>query len=344
MVDAYRWIIQAAPDSLEAALEELRFEPWGMAIQQLGSGIALIELEQATEEWLAALDERPPVFVRHLMPVQREIVLDEAEHDLERLAQVAVHLAQYLTPGKAFAVQARIVGDAELPYTRFELNESLSNAIEADTQAELNVPEPYDVLSLVVAGDRAYMGVSPVTVNRSAWAGGAQRFAREADQISRAEFKLLEAQAVFDFRWPDWGKALDLGAAPGGWTRLLRRAGLPVVAVDPAKLDQRIVSDPLVTYVPLTAQRYLPTDERFSVVVNDIRMDARDSAWLMKDLAYVILPGGLAVVTLKLPHEDFARITYRALGILRSAYSIIGARQLFHNRSEVTVVLRPLEK
>lgn len=52
-----------------------------------------------------------------------------------------------------------------------------------------------------------------------------------------AEFKLLEALEVFGIVLPSHGVALDLAAAPGGWTRVLRRAGEYVTAIDPGELD-----------------------------------------------------------------------------------------------------------
>ena len=65
-----------------------------------------------------------------------------------------------------------------------------------------------------------------------------------------------------------------MGAAPGGWTRVLRQHGLKVTAVDPAELDPRLRTDRGVTRVRKTIQEYLPGAPRFDVIVNDMRMDA----------------------------------------------------------------------
>lgn len=341
MLDTYRLIITAAPESLAAALAELRFGQHRVLSTELEPGAALIELEQPLDELLAELERRPSIFIRHWAPVHRELLLDGTPGDLDRLAKIAVGLAEHLTAGKPFSVQTRLLGEQEGQLTRFDVNDRLAADIQDATGAALDVRQPHDILSVALAGERAYLGLSTAAFNRSSWAGGVHRFAREQGQLSRAEFKLLEAQAVFGFAWPDWGQALDLGAAPGGWTRVLRRAGLPVVAVDPAEMDRRIADDRDVRHLQIVAQQYLPTRESFSVIVNDIRMDARDSARLMWDAAASLEPGGIAVVTLKLPHEHSAKIAHHALAILASAYQVTGARQLFHNRSEVTAVLRP---
>jgi len=45
-------------------------------------------------------------------------------------------------------------------------------------------------------------------------------------------------------------------------------------------------------------------------------------------------------MTLKLPEQGRREIIDVAFEILRYAYEILGARQLFHNRSEITVYLK----
>jgi 23S rRNA (cytidine2498-2'-O)-methyltransferase len=43
-------------------------------------------------------------------------------------------------------------------------------------------------------------------------------------------------------------------------------------------------------------------------------------------------------MTLKLPQARIEPVYHRARRIFAEAYTIVGARQLFHNRSEVTLV------
>jgi 23S rRNA (cytidine2498-2'-O)-methyltransferase len=50
---------------------------------------------------------------------------------------------------------------------------------------------------------------------------------------------------------------------------------------------------------------------------------------------------GWALLTLKLPQWGMAEVAASALEMLREWYAVIGARQLFHNRNEITVALRP---
>jgi 23S rRNA (cytidine2498-2'-O)-methyltransferase len=70
-------------------------------------------------------------------------------------------------------------------------------------------------------------------------------------------------------------------------------------------------------------------------------MDAEPSAALMVQGAKLLRPGGAAVLTLKLPDDaaTWPRRVQAARGWLEKAYRVSGMRQLFHNRSEVTVYL-----
>ena len=60
----------------------------------------------------------------------------------------------------------------------------------------------------------------------------------------------------------------------------------------------------------------------------------------MVDYAPQLYRDGRAIMTLKLPEENRENVIDHTFNILRDAYEILGARQLFHNRSEITVYLK----
>jgi 23S rRNA (cytidine2498-2'-O)-methyltransferase len=114
------------------------------------------------------------------------------------------------------------------------------------------------------------------------------------------------------------GTALDLGAAPGGWTRILRKHGVSVVAVDPAELGSHIASDLGVRHVRETAQSYLQkAGKPFDVILNDMRMDARVSARIMVMAGSHLEDSGWALLTLKLPKRGMAKTAASALELVR---------------------------
>lgn len=340
---------------------------------QLAPGVWLVVIACDFASLALAFAEKPPIFVRHIAPVTLVAPLNADVSDPAVLAEIVRDDGRFTerlqNASEPFSVQARIFGD--LPYKPFDVNQPLSQTLAEASGAPVDVRTPQIVVSVACAslpagwarefaqartlpaGYGAYdapafglAGISDVVQNLSGWAGGMRRFAREEGQVSRSEFKLLEALELFGIELPARGVALDLGASPGGWTRILRQRGQYVTAIDPGDLDARVLEDKGVRHLRMTAESYLrePPDH-FDVIVNDMRMDARDSARLMVDFAPYLYRHGVAIVTLKLPDKMPAAQQRKtldgALEILQQRYNVVGARQLFHNRSEVTVALRP---
>jgi 23S rRNA (cytidine2498-2'-O)-methyltransferase len=338
-------IFTADPDFADLALAEWR--KVGEPPRPLAPGVYLAAPRDSYWSMAARWQNKPPIFIRHLCPAQTAIELTGSLDDLETLATAVTPLLERLKPDLPFSVQTRLLAD-KLAYKPFDVNQRLATAVQAASPAPLDPRQPQQILSVVIAADNelpvGYLGLSPVALNLSDWAGGARRFAREADQISRAEFKLLEALEWFNIDLPPRGVALDLGAAPGGWTRILRQREQYVTAVDPADLHPTLLTDPNVRHLRLTAEEYLYGDpDRFDFIANDMRLDGRDSARLMVAYAKCLYPGGQALITLKLPQNGREAVLDHAFNILRQAYEISGARQFFHNRSEITVYLRARE-
>jgi 23S rRNA (cytidine2498-2'-O)-methyltransferase len=71
-------------------------------------------------------------------------------------------------------------------------------------------------------------------------------------------------------------------------------------------------------------------------------MDARDAARLLVKAAACLKTDGFVLSVFKLPHATIGFdpiITLKeALNILGQRYGVVQARQLFHNRQEVTVL------
>lgn len=367
-------ILTCQEDSVDLAWPELlTIAPDAVKLVELAAGVLLVDagraLAEVTTSWAAA----PPIFVRHICPVQTAQPIAGAARDLERLPATLVPddlAAGWLAafdPELTFSVQTRLL--APVAYKPFDMNRAIADRLAVMGAATVDVRAPQQIVSLVVAqlpsgllrhlddpaapvparlGQPllcALAGLSLPSTNLSDWAGGMHRFAREPGQVSRAEFKLLEAFAVFGIDLPARGRALDLGASPGGWTRVLRQRGQYVTAVDPGELDPRLAGDSAIRHMRMTAEDYLRADpDRYDVIVNDMRMDARDSARLMVAYAGALYSHSQVIMTLKLPAENRRPVIDHALAILRQAYVVAGARQLFHNRSEITLWLRPLPR
>lgn len=104
---------------------------------------------------------------------------------------------------------------------------------------------PWQLHLVLISGQCAYLGISPVN-NRAAWSMGIPRLRQPRDAPSRATLKLEEAWHHFvpayewDSRLAGGQRAVDLGAAPGGWTQVAAAAvgdGGRVIASDILPMD-----------------------------------------------------------------------------------------------------------
>ena len=100
--------------------------------------------------------------------------------------------------------------------------------------------------------------------NRSPFVGGVPRLRLPASAPSRSALKLEEAWKVFlpKERWLDYlgggKKAVDLGAAPGGWTWQLVRQGMMVTAVDNGPMNPELMASGHVEHVEADGYAWRP--------------------------------------------------------------------------------------
>ena len=225
-------ILTSSPAAAGIALKEVQTSVPGVQLADwISPGVGLVELRTGWDSLASHLRRRPPVFCRHICPAQVRIALKRAETDLSELVEACDQLVNYLDPTRTLSVQTRIMG-GERPYGNYDVNMLLSDTF-VKRGVRLDVRRPEQVVSVVLTHDLGFLGLSLSADNLSDWTGGARRFKRESEQVSRAEFKLLEALDLFGMSLPPGGQALDLGAAPGGWTRILRSHEMTVTAVDP---------------------------------------------------------------------------------------------------------------
>ncbi len=310
---------------------------WALDEVAQGSGGLEKELALSPEITLVRTTRYPgqrwhPTFVRHRFPVDVKV-----KPELEALAEAAGEFRPRMKKNRTFSVQARALEGS--PVTAREVETALEESLRDAASFDRN--KPFVVISVVVGPNEAWMGLSAADDNLSPWNGGQHHLAKREDQISRAEFKLSEALEAFHLRPKKGQRVLDLGAAPGGWSRIFAERGLKVTAVDPAQLDPRLKG---VEHQRMTAQKYLKTTTApYHWLLNDMKMDAVESAKLTVEFFPRLARSANVLMTLKLPEGDSApEKLAQALKELHVAYQILQVKQLFHNRNEVTVWMEPL--
>ncbi len=337
-----RLIYSAAADYLSAATGELRALFPDGRFSTLGEDLATVSADGLSIADLArACRDEPVLFVRHLMREVGAIPAADAT-SLDAVVNAATSAWNALPIRPRILLQAWSINEADYPFRTDELWHALADGL-GQLGIDVSRAGREQIAGVVLAPSEIVVGLNSVDSALSDWPGGRVRLAKPKGQISRSEFKLEELFREHDPGLDEGGVAIDLGASPGGWTRILRQRGFTVWAVDPGALDPRIATDPLVHHVSTTAGPFLAsTDVMADLIVNDMRMDPGLSAALMTQAATWLVPGGTMIQTLKVTPDRPRRAVEHALGTLRQAFEITLVRQLHHNRNEVTVVGRKL--
>lgn len=337
-------IFTSAPTSAEKACNEINeFLNIGKFGGWIGEGIGAYDLEVSYEEAAKGFREHRIIFVRHICHATLAIETTEDENFMEQIKEAVLSLAKEMPKDQCLSVQTRISARKRLAFGKGAVNVAISDMLEA-TGYNIEVKNPQQVISIIIGEEKTYIGFSNVVDNLSNWAGGECKYRREDMTISRAEYKLMEAIEVFDLDIEGFENGIDLGAAPGGWTKVLAEYYMDVIAVDPAKLDERVLKMKGVKHYKGLAQDFVKTVEGqnkyFDIIVNDMKMDVRESVDLMVMLSDYLSKKGVCVLTLKLPKKKQQKIVKSAMARLEENFEIAGARQLHHNRSEITVILK----
>ena len=202
----------------------------------------------------------------------------------------------------------------------------------------------------LASGTSAWVGYAPAALSL-AEPGGVRRLRRLAGAPSRSGLKLQEAFLHFlspaerHLAFAGRPTAVDLGAAPGGWTFVLRSLGAEVLAVDNGALDPRLAEDPLVIHVKGDAFTYEPPRTVDWLVCDVVDKPARVvetlARWLRRRWAM------RAIFNLKLPMKqrhaavmDARERLFRILGPRAEEYTF-AVKQLYHDREEVTCYAAP---
>ncbi|MBS0893567.1 23S rRNA (cytidine(2498)-2'-O)-methyltransferase RlmM [Tatumella sp. JGM130] len=201
-----------------------------------------------------------------------------------------------------------------------------------------------------IAPGTCYVGYS-YPDNNSALFMGIPRLKFPSDAPSRSTLKLEEAFHVFipadewDERLGSGMYAVDLGACPGGWTYQLVKRSMMVYAVDNGPMAPSLMDTGQVMHHREDGFKFRPPGSNISWLVCDmvekpVRVATLMTEWLVNGWCRE------AIFNLKLPmkkrYEEVTSNLQMIEQVLTSngVNAQIQARQLYHDREEVTVHIR----
>ena len=324
-----------ARQELSRVLGEARSRP----LMMKGNVLAFSSLEE--EKALEMIAEAETRYLSRIVPVQRRVTIRREASCFAALAQAAAEIGR-LRPDERFLVRCTRRGEHD--WTGRELERAVASELERLTGA---VGEYEAEVSWLVSIE-VYQGVGFVGVNHPSRVlrrsvGGLRKYAPGERPLNRAEWKIKEALDEFAIELGPDARVLDLGAAPGGWTRVLAGLVSEVVAVDPAELDPRVAALTNVRHLrgragdpELAAGLAGP----FDLISCDMNLAPEESAGVMCELAPLLKADGWAIMTVKYVTRQRRRHQEEALAKLSECYRDIRMKRLPHNAHETTAVMR----
>ena len=190
--------------------------------------------------------------------------------------------------------------------------------------------------------------------NSAASPMGIHRQSMPSEAPSRSTLKLAEAIEVFMDRGEQSRllrqgmHAVDLGAAPGGWTWQMVKRGIRVTAVDNGPMKGVLTNHPLVEHLKQDGFKYTPRKAVDWLVCDMVEKPSKVATLVGEWFA-----GGLckhAIFNLKLPMKQRVAAIDSALDSIKKRLDEEGinfrmiAKQLYHDREEVTVFITRTKK
>jgi 23S rRNA (cytidine2498-2'-O)-methyltransferase len=320
------------------------------------AGYAKAKPDSAYAEFVCSAADGPQIlmhgqrFAKLIFPRQwaRGDFIDLPEKD--RISVLLAHLASYPVCGSLWLEVLDTNDGKELSKfcKMFEvpLRKALSKAGRL-----VDDPRKPRLLLTFKSGRAVFVGLAEAD-NCAMWPMGIPRLKFPREAPSRSTLKLEEAWHHFIPR-DDWDKrlapgmtAVDLGAAPGGWTWQLVNRNIRVIAVDNGPMDENLMYLGLVEHQRADGFAFKPRHPVHWMVCDIVEKPARNAAlietWLGEGWCRE------AVVNLKLPmkqrYAEVMRLLQRIEDGLkaRGVKATIGCKQLYHDREEVTCHLRRL--
>ena len=189
-------------------------------------------------------------------------------------------------------------------------------------------------------GDEAFLCAADADAC-APWPQGIPRLKFPREAPSRSTLKLEEAfLTLLDdgerARWLKPGMtAVDLGAAPGGWTYQLVQRSIRVTAIDNGTMDRALLDSGLVAHRREDGFRHRPPRPVDWLVCDMVEQPRRvaeliarwlDQGWCRH-----------AMFNLKLPMKKRFDEAQACLARVRAAAGNLRAKQLYHDREEITV-------
>lgn len=198
---------------------------------------------------------------------------------------------------------------------------------------------------VLVEPNEWWIGWHRATDVPSTWPGGVPDFEIEQPIVSRTYLKMAEALLWSGLPIQPGDAAVEIGSAPGGSCQALLERGLAVTGVDPAEMDETLLSHPYFTHLKARAKDLKQKQfSGFRWLMSDASVAPRytlDTVERIVTSRSVKIEGLL--LTLKLTDWKQAERVPEFHKRVRSwGYRFVRSRQLAYNRREICLAASDL--
>jgi 23S rRNA (cytidine2498-2'-O)-methyltransferase len=285
------------------------------------------------------------VFARQMLTHCRRVTIDDPSNRMGAIVDAAKRM------GQRFSIAWLEAPDADQPRQLLSGLRNFGALLDEALQAAGVIGGGRKAPRLhvcVLTRDEVVLGVS-TPANSAPWPMGIPRLRFPAGAPSRSGLKLVEALALFfdenelPGRMRAGRVAIDLGAAPGGWSQVLASRGLRVVAVDNGMIAPAVLATQMVEHRREDAFRFHPERPVDWMVCDVVAAPARIAAlagqWIARGWCRE------TIFNLKLPNRNRWQEIQRCRGVIEKALTgakgdhALRMKHLYHDREEVTAHL-----
>ena len=280
----------------------------------------------------------PGIILSDRLPVSHALVLAHDVYEIHKILEhidpktLAMEIAPLLSRQDSFALRCIIYGSersnvVSLGMTSRDIEVQVGTLLEQQGYP-VNLKQPGCVVYIHLIARKVYVGKMKSSMQRALVSKG--------NRLNRAQLKLREALTAFRIPLHKIKTALDIGAAPGGFTKELIAHNIKVTAIDPADLDISLRNDKNVAHLKIKAEEFSSTI-LYDLLVNDMNIHPKDSAKILLALSAYLKKGGYCLMTIKCPTKNVFYYIKEVKKILKPSFSQFAFKHLPHNRMEITM-------
>ncbi len=315
----------------------------------------IMKINRAPNGAVEAVYKERPVFIDDLIPLIGVVDFKDGDY-----SKVIKFLTKELHKEKSFKLEVMNAESVSSENAK-TIEVKIGSALEGKGfRVDLKNPERY--MYVVLNKNKAYVGkLHKDTAIDFVLDHFREENNKSKKPISRAWYKLDEAIRFFRIDISRVDHALDIGAAPGGWTAYLVKAGARTVAIDGAEMDYKNLKKVGTVAVAKndaelgrldmvntdiihlkhnvnevkkeTFRKFGPFDGLFI----DMNSPPADVAKIARKCADFLNKGAVLVLTVKIFGGNVEKHMKEVKSILSPKYGQIAFKKLAYNRMELTL-------